>query len=88
MTKLIVCVAVPGYDPRLEKWLSPMYLDTGSREFTAFTTQMGLYQRKVLPIGMKTFGAVFKQLMDLVLGDLQPKIAVLYFNNKQFSLPS
>ena len=32
-------------------------------------------------MGMKTSGAVFQQLMDSVLGDLQPKIAVAYIND-------
>ena len=56
-------------------------LDTGSREYTAFTTPMGLYQQKVFPKDMKTSGAVFQQLMDSVLGDLQPKIAVVYIDD-------
>ena len=47
----------------------------------AFTTPMRLYQWKVLPMGMKTSGAVFQQLMDSVLGDLQPKIVVVYIND-------
>ena len=32
-------------------------------------------------MGMKTSGAVFQQLMDSVLGDLQPKIAVAYIDD-------
>ena len=55
-----------------------MNLDTGSKEYTAFTTPMGLYQWKALPMGLKTSGAVFQKLLDSVLGDLQPKIAVVY----------
>ena len=31
-------------------------------------------------MGMKTSRAVFQRLMDSVLGDLQPKIAVKYIN--------
>ena len=65
----------------LTKGNHQMNLDTGSREHMAFTTPMGLYQWKVLPMGMKTSGAVFQQLMDSVLGDLQPKIAVVYIND-------
>ena len=48
-------------------------LNTGSKEFTAFTTPMGLYQWKVLPMGMKTSRAVFQQLMDSVLGIFSQK---------------
>ena len=40
----------------LTKGYHQMILDTGSREFTAFTTPMGLYQWKVFPMGMKTSG--------------------------------
>ena len=32
-------------------------------------------------MGMKTSSANFQRLMDSVLGDLQPKIAVVYINN-------
>lgn len=39
-------------------------LNAASREFLAFTTPMGLYQWKVLPMGRKTSEAVFQQLMD------------------------
>ena len=65
----------------LTKGYHQMNLDIGSREYTAFTTPMGLYQWKVLPMGMKTSGAVFQRLMDSVLGELQPKIAVVYIDD-------
>ena len=56
-------------------------MDIGSRKYTAFTTPMGLYQWKVLPMGIKTSGAVFQQLIDSILGDLQPKIVVVYIDD-------
>ena len=65
----------------LTKGYHQMNLDTGSREYMAFTILMGLYQWKVLPMGLKTSRAIFQQLMDSVLGDLQPKIAVVYIND-------
>ena len=65
----------------LTKGYHQMNLDIGSCEYTAFTTPMGLYQWKVLPMGMKTSGAVFQRLMDSVLGELQPKIAVVYIDD-------
>ena len=58
-----------------------MNLDIGSCEYTAFTTPMGLIQWKVLLIGMKTSGAVFQRFKDLVLGVLQPRIAVVYIDD-------
>ena len=58
----------------LTKGYHQMNLDTDSREYTAFTTPMGLYQWKVLPMGMKTSGAVFQQLMDSVLGIFSQKL--------------
>ena len=42
---------------------------------------MGIYQWKVLPMGIKISGAVIQQLMDSVLGDLQLKIAVVYIDD-------
>ena len=65
----------------LTKGYHQMNLDISSREYTAFTTPMGLYQWKVLPMGMKTSGAIFQRLMDSVLGNLQPKIAEVYIDN-------
>ena len=48
---------------------------------------MGLYQWKVLLMGMKISGTVFKQLMDSVLENLQPKIAVVYIDDLTIFLP-
>ena len=53
----------------LTKGYHQINLNTGSREFMAFTP-MRIYQWKVLPMGMKTFWAVFQQLMDSVLANL------------------
>ena len=65
----------------LTKGYHQMYLDISPCEYTAFMTPMGLYQWKDLPMGMKTSSAVFQCLMDSVLGELQPKIAVVYIDN-------
>ena len=43
----------------LTKGYCQMNLDTSFCEYTSFTTPLGLYQWKVLPIGMKSSGAVF-----------------------------
>ena len=39
----------------------------------AIMTPMGLDQWKVLPMGMKTSGAVLQRLMDLFLGESSAK---------------
>ena len=65
----------------LTKGYHQMNLDLYSRENTAFTTPMKLYQWKVLPMGMKTSGAFFQRLMDSVLGELQPIIVVVYIDD-------
>ena len=57
----------------LKKGYHQMKLDVGSQEYTAFTTPMVLYQWKVLPISMKTSGAVFQPLMDSVLSKFLAK---------------
>jgi hypothetical protein len=72
----------------LTKGYHQMKLDPNSRQFTAFTTPRGLFQWKVLPMGMKTSGAVFQRLMDGVLGDLQPKCAVVYIDDVTIFSPS
>ena len=65
-----------------------MKLAEGSREITAFTTPRGLFQWKVLPVGMKTSGAVFQRLMDAMLGKLQPRCAVVYIDDITIFSPS
>ena len=37
---------------------------------------------------MKTFGAIFQRLMDSVMGDLQPKIAVVYIDDIKIFSPT
>ena len=44
----------------------------------SFFSPQGLYQWKVLLMGMKTSGAVFHCLMDWMLRNLQTKCAVVY----------
>ena len=64
----------------LTKVYHQMNSDTSSQDFMAYTTPMGLYQWKVLPMGMKTSGAVFQRLIYSYLGHLKPKIAVVYID--------
>ena len=72
----------------LTKLYHQMNLDTSPHEYTAFTMPLGLYQWKVLPLGMKTSGAVFEYLMDSVLEYLQPKIAVVYIDYIKIFYPT
>ena len=39
-------------------------------------------------MGMKTSGAVFQRLMDTILGDLQPRCAVVYIDNVTIFSPT
>ena len=65
----------------LNKGYHHMKLAEASKEITAFTSPQGLYQWKVLPMGMKTSGTVFQRLMDQLLGNLQPRCAVVYIDD-------
>lgn len=42
---------------------------------------LGLCQSEVLPIGLRTSGAIFQRLIDSFLGKLQTKIAVVYIDD-------
>ena len=72
----------------LTKGYHQINLNIGSQKNKPFTMPMGLYQWKVLPMGMKTSSAVFQQLMDSILGDLQPKIAVLCIDDIMIFSPN
>lgn len=65
----------------LTKGYHQLIIDEKSKEVTAFSTPDGLYQWKVLPLGMKTSGAVFQRLMDNVFRGLQPNIVVVYIDD-------
>ena len=72
----------------LTKGYHQMRLAEESKEITAFSSPKGLFQWKVLPMGMKTSGAVFQRLMDQMLGDLQPRCAVVYIDDIAIFSPS
>ena len=72
----------------LTKCYHQMKLAESSKEITAFSSPKGLFQWKVLPMGMKTSGAVFQRLMDIMLGNLQPRCAVVYIDNITIFSPS
>ena len=54
----------------LTKGYHQLQLDEESREIILFTMPKGLFQWKVLPMDMKTLGAVFQRLMDELLREL------------------
>ena len=56
----------------LTKGYHQMKLHEKTKEITVFSSPKGLFQWNVLPIGMKTSGAVFQQILDDILSDLQP----------------
>ena len=58
----------------LTKGYHQMKLANKSKEITAFTSPKGLFQWKVLPMGMKTSGAVFQRLMDWMLGSYSQNV--------------
>ena len=53
----------------LTKGYHQMKLAIKLKEVTTFTPPQGLFQWKVLPMGMKTSGVVFQRLMDQLLKD-------------------
>lgn len=56
----------------LTKGYHHLFLHPKSKPIKAFSSPKGLIQREVFPLKMKTSGAVFQQIMDNVVGDLQP----------------
>ena len=56
-------------------------LDERDREKTAFSTQEGLYEFKVLPFGLTNAPATFQRLMDMVLAGLQWSHCLVYLDD-------
>ena len=53
----------------------------GDREKTAFVTQSGLFQFKVMPFGLCNAPATFQRLMDLVLAGVQWSHCLVYLDD-------
>ena len=60
-------------------WQIP--LDEDSKEKTAFTSFMGLYQYVRLPMGYKCSGGIFSELMNKVLSGIQNKFVINYLDD-------
>jgi hypothetical protein len=56
-------------------------LSKESREYTAFTSEAGFHQFKVLPMGLSNACATFQRLMDEVLRDLIRSICFVYLDD-------
>ena len=56
-------------------------MDPGDREKTAFCTQEGLFEFKVMPFGLCNAPATFQRLMDAVLVGLQWKTCLVYLDD-------
>ena len=56
-------------------------MDPGDQEKTAFCTQEGLFEFKVMPFGLCNAPATFQRLMDAVLAGLQWKTCLVYLDD-------
>ena len=56
-------------------------MDERDREKTAFSTQGGLYEFKVLPFGLTNAPATFQRLMDMVLAGLHWSHCLVYIDD-------
>lgn len=65
----------------LTKGYHQLLLHLDSKLVTAFLTPDGLFQCKVLPLGMKTAGAVFQRVMDQILQGPQPRCVTVYIDD-------
>ena len=53
----------------------------GDRDKTAFATQSGLFESKVMPFGLCNAPATFQRLMDLVLAGVQWSHCLVYMDD-------
>ena len=58
-----------------------MKVAEADREKTAFTTQQGLYEFKVMPFGLCNVPATFQHLMNLVLTGVQWQQCLVYLDD-------
>ena len=51
------------------------------RKYTGFATRKGFYQWKVTPMGASNSGAIFQRIMEVALGELRFKCAMVYIDD-------
>jgi len=56
-------------------------IDPGDREKTAFSTQNGLFQFRVMPFGLCNAPSTFQRLMELVLAGLSWEVCLAYLDD-------
>ena len=59
-----------------------MALEEELQNLTAVITPMGLYKWKTLPMGLTSAPGAFRILMELILGGLSYKVALIYLDDK------
>ncbi|GFW26883.1 retrovirus-related Pol polyprotein from transposon 17.6 [Trichonephila clavipes] len=89
------CYPLPRIDDTLDTldgntWFSTLDLKSGywqvelhpvDKEKAAFTTGQGLWQFKVMPFGLCNAPAIFKRLMETVLGELSYEASLVYLDD-------
>lgn len=56
-------------------------MDPASRSCTAFRTELGLFEFRVMPFGLKTAPATFQRNMDFLLNDLRYEGVLVYIDD-------
>ena len=82
MILLIRCVDHNGFYPRPTMQVKVADKD---RETTAYVTQDGLFEFKVVPFGLCNAPATFQRLMNLVLTGVQCSQCLVYFTERGVS---
>lgn len=72
----------------LTKGYHQLVLHPKSKPITVFFSPKELFRWKVLPLGMKTAGAVFQRIMDKVVRYKQPHCVLVYIDDITVYIPS
>ena len=58
-----------------------VHITTTDRQKTAFTTQFGLYEWRVLPLGLANAPSQFMRMMNCILGTMKRKFIVVHLDH-------